>query len=459
MHSGYLWKPQPHLLHLCRGVVDEDEGLQAEVQLCRKLLQVRALVLPVDGPGGDVLRLQPHVQSPLVEDAADVCLVVLAGEADEPASGLELHESVLQRHVHARHAKLGHTVLAHDPSPEGVVAVDHEDLGLLVRAAPHDAPHHARRHCHHVGVRVWQVPQVAAHARRQRIVAHRVQGVDRGGRHIAHAPPAWELGQLLTDAARNCRHVRGAEVLGRGFALADHQLPLALGLGKLLHRSDEVFRGPLQSLQSPRSFRLTSLGQPVLQPEQDDLCAIGGHARKVAAGLEQLRKDRAVLCQGHLDGCSQRLAPQLERPAHGVRRERGRDAHARASSPRGGRCHRAVVGSGSDGLLSAARNVPVMERQQGGRCSLLLAEPGHQARESLHQGLQEWREQPHSESGKENAPTVVWSNRPQQSRGIHAHEQQDHATDDRSKRRRVKPTERKLILVLLLALREKRGVL
>ena len=135
-HPG---NPFGHLEDLDGVVIDEDDAVCADVQLADDRLDVLGLRLPVDPPRGDVVGSEHHGVVTL-EDVEHVGLVVLAhhGEHDSlRGESPELTLELLERPAWKRVPQLEptHAIFADHPTPEGVVAVDHDALGRR-RPAP-----------------------------------------------------------------------------------------------------------------------------------------------------------------------------------------------------------------------------------------------------------------------------------------------------------------------------------
>ena len=117
---------------LDRVVVEEDEAVEPEVQLPRERADVLRFRLPVDPPGDQVLALEDHVR-PTVEDLEDVGLDVLAAQAEQEPLARQLGHEPLEGPPGRRDGDAVDPLLADDPLPERVVAVEDDDL---VRAGP-----------------------------------------------------------------------------------------------------------------------------------------------------------------------------------------------------------------------------------------------------------------------------------------------------------------------------------
>src|SRR5207248_6728884 len=115
-----------------RVVVEEDEAVEAELELVGQLAQARRLVPPVDADRDEVLAPQHHPWVAL-EDLVDVGSVVLARDREEDSRAGQLQELALEILVREPHAVLAEldlrqADLADDAAPEDVVEVDGHDL-------------------------------------------------------------------------------------------------------------------------------------------------------------------------------------------------------------------------------------------------------------------------------------------------------------------------------------------
>ena len=78
-----------------RIVVDEDEGIEAKVELGSQRTKILRLGQPIHAPGDDMLRAQHHVGARR-EDSCDVLFHVLAGECHQHAFLLQFDGAPLQ---------------------------------------------------------------------------------------------------------------------------------------------------------------------------------------------------------------------------------------------------------------------------------------------------------------------------------------------------------------------------
>ena len=124
-------EPGADLLDLEGVVVEEDEAVEAEVQRRGEVADVLALLGPVAAIGHEIVEAQRH--RALLEDRAEILLVVLRHGAEQDAEALQAQELALELRVDdprivAVDLQVLHPVLADDAAPEGVVGVDHHHL-------------------------------------------------------------------------------------------------------------------------------------------------------------------------------------------------------------------------------------------------------------------------------------------------------------------------------------------
>ena len=143
---GHVGRARRHLDHLDLGqlvtnrrafvvaVVDEDERVQAELELMRQRDQVVRLGQPIHPAGGEMLVAQQLVRM-LTQHLIDIGGVVLAAHRQDQAALLEIQDAALEFEVGVAgivraDGDAVDAVFADDAAPQGVVRVQHQHLGL-----------------------------------------------------------------------------------------------------------------------------------------------------------------------------------------------------------------------------------------------------------------------------------------------------------------------------------------
>ena len=315
---------------LDRVVVQEDEAVQPEVQLPRQRADVLRFRLPVDPPGDQVLALQDHVR-PAVEDLQHVGLDVLAAQADQEPLARPLRHEPLEALPGRRDGDAVDPLLADDPLPERVVAVEDDDL---VGRGQHrvDPAGQQRAHRGEERGRVGDVAQPVAP--RVVVVGDRIElEVARGDhRDAGHA------GQLVGDPGGGpvemLATVAGGAGLGRVGAEGDDQG----GPRSRRHpprRVDQVARVPLQGFPDPRPAARARAGerpQPVLGPDQHHVNP-RPVLRQQAGRVEQLLEDLVVGREFDRRRQLQLAHPEVQGVLHRLGREGGRHGDPAAGRP------------------------------------------------------------------------------------------------------------------------------
>ncbi len=113
-----------HLGALLGVVVDEHETVQTKLQLLGECREIGRFRRPIDAMGDTVLQPQGHIRM-AAEGLQDVFFVVLAAQTKEHAGVVLGHHELLEG---AARDDFFRSVLAADALPEGVVAVERNDL-------------------------------------------------------------------------------------------------------------------------------------------------------------------------------------------------------------------------------------------------------------------------------------------------------------------------------------------
>ena len=139
-----------HHVALERIVVDEDHGVEADVEYLLNLPDIVHLRFPVGHKDGDVVQTQHHVGM-LLERFFGLVFVVLAADADDDAALLELlypHLKLSERLANAQavtQLDAFHAIVADDTAPLRVVQVEDEAFLKLPLDGTDDV-HHAAGH-------------------------------------------------------------------------------------------------------------------------------------------------------------------------------------------------------------------------------------------------------------------------------------------------------------------------
>ena len=115
---------------LGRVVVGEDERIEAEPERLGYLDQLLRLAPPVGDEGGEVVELEPHPRV-FLERRACCLRIVLRSDREQQSPPAEIAQVLLERRERLAVGALAHrdaprAFLAHDPSPQRVVEVDHQ---------------------------------------------------------------------------------------------------------------------------------------------------------------------------------------------------------------------------------------------------------------------------------------------------------------------------------------------
>ena len=121
-----------HLGDLCTRVVDEHHRRRSEIELVCHCFDPERLRFPTHPPRGEVLASQLHFGPG--EPVPRVVLVVLAGQREQEPGSAKIEQVPLERPE--RRARTNvieidavRSVLPHHATPQGVVCVEHRDLG------------------------------------------------------------------------------------------------------------------------------------------------------------------------------------------------------------------------------------------------------------------------------------------------------------------------------------------
>src|SRR5437762_10738163 len=116
-----------------RIVVDEDHGLEPEIQIGREIEDVLGLVGPVDLPSDEVFLTEHHLgmlEHRLERDR----LFVLAHDAEDDAPALQVLDRSLKVHERLAEAVVPTEPesippdVSHDPAPQRIVEIENEQL-------------------------------------------------------------------------------------------------------------------------------------------------------------------------------------------------------------------------------------------------------------------------------------------------------------------------------------------
>ncbi len=287
-------------------VVQEHEGVQADVQRLGDRFQIARLVAPVGLEYGDVGELQSHLRM-AGESAARHGVVVLGGHRQDHAAALQIERQVLdgEERLTARAAlaqgQVLHAVIADHPAPQGIVEIEHQGLARL-------SARRAEQPSHPVGVKAGQLA-----GERQLVgeVAHRIEpalGSHRLGQggDVQHQRPA-SIGERQDARVRlgdqpparaGDATVEGAEQgFGRNGQGAEDRH--AAGVG------DETVEQRLQAFARRRKLRGGVVEHRPIQPEpaviERQQHRVGAGARRFRSGIERLLHGLVIRRQDEIE--------------------------------------------------------------------------------------------------------------------------------------------------------------
>ena len=288
-------------------VVEEHDGLQAEVQLRRQLDEVRGLVLPVDAPAGEVLDPELHLGMPPDGFERDG-LLVLADDAEHEAAARESLERALEIREGLPHAVVTAELqvlpahVADDAAPQRVIEVHDDELARRALQAANGGLHVLHGLLKDgVGERDFPlIPELRAERARARAhgPALRVEQEDVRRRRDRLRESEVHLQQRVGQAAVGLK-IRHAETSLAAIEqpCRDEQRlhPRRRALqqrGELVHRSEELCRGGGLEIQ------------PALE-SGDHLFRLRPHNRELGllrpAGVVRIGKRGDDLAEGRLD--------------------------------------------------------------------------------------------------------------------------------------------------------------
>ncbi len=308
-----------HLGALDGVVVDEDEAVEAEVQLLGDRVDVLGLRLPVDAPGHEVLPAEPHPGMP-IEDLQHVGLGVLAAEAQEPSRLVLAEHELLEGDAGGVHVDAERAVLTAHPGPQRLVAVEHDDL----RRARERAMSAARERGAEGGEPRRRVGHVSE--REPLGIVHRFRGEparDLGRGHHRHAgEPASALGEPALEGGDVGRAGGIGERRRRGGREA-HDQGRARSRRKPGHGGLELAERPGRRV---RRASLPGRGHPVLEAHEHDVEAARVRGQQ-AGRVQQLLEDLVVGGELHPNAEVERFHPEGQGIPYGLRRERRGDGN------------------------------------------------------------------------------------------------------------------------------------
>ena len=143
---GHFWHGHfrgqlSHQGPLCRVVVDENQGVQADVEPPGDLAEVGRLIIPIGDETGDVIHPQHHL-GVLLEDLPGDRLLVLAANGQQDAALLQRLGVLLEGHeglalgVALPQADAAQAIVADDAAPAGVVQIEDQALLGQAQSAP-----------------------------------------------------------------------------------------------------------------------------------------------------------------------------------------------------------------------------------------------------------------------------------------------------------------------------------
>mmetsp|Transcript_155943 Transcript_155943/g.499974 ORF Transcript_155943/g.499974 Transcript_155943/m.499974 type:complete len:237 (-) Transcript_155943:727-1437(-) len=138
----------PDALGLAGVVVQEDEGVEAEVQLRGQAPEARGLRAPMHLPRRKLRAAQLHAAGPLVKDAEHVGLVVARGQAHQAPLHLQLGDLFLQHAMGTTHVEIFDAVLSNHATPQSLIAIADEHFELARQVPCHcttNGDRHERR--------------------------------------------------------------------------------------------------------------------------------------------------------------------------------------------------------------------------------------------------------------------------------------------------------------------------
>ena len=121
-------------------VIDKDEALQPEIELAPEGLEVFRLAAPIEPPRYEMLVPEHHIGS-LLKHVQNITFVVFAAEAKQPPGARLPDHELLQRFVRWCDLDAQGAVLAADPLPKCVVAVQHNYFVGILFQTRHHAEH------------------------------------------------------------------------------------------------------------------------------------------------------------------------------------------------------------------------------------------------------------------------------------------------------------------------------
>ena len=134
LHGQDLGTIGAYLSALHPAVVEEDEAIEPQIEICSQATEVFRLRLPVHLRGGKMLPLQHHAWM-LGEDRTHIGLFIFAHQDQQKAGRATIDQKLLELSMSLLDYHPQRPVLAADPAPESVVGVygDHLEVGLLPR--------------------------------------------------------------------------------------------------------------------------------------------------------------------------------------------------------------------------------------------------------------------------------------------------------------------------------------
>ena len=291
-----LRAPRPHFGALHGVVVEQDDAVHADVQLLRQRAKVVGLRVPVDPSGDEMLPLEEHAGMP-VQHPEHVVLLILAAEGQEH-SGRALRERELLKDAPPRiDDDARGSVLADDPRPERLVAVEHEHLDRRRQ--------HGAQRAHDEGSeraekrrRIRQMTMRGASG--EVVLGDGVRGRQVLGHHHLDSRHAPELrGERGFDLTNRARRLGRGQRRARGGTDANEK--------PCLEAPGRGFDGGRELAGDAPGFRRP----PVLDAHRDDVQARkigGGHAPRV----EKLLEDLVVGGQADVDRLPQLVRPEAD---------------------------------------------------------------------------------------------------------------------------------------------------